>query len=65
VEVTEKVSIINSGEELKGRRRKGQLSKDAFARVQKEYQRRMQRTVNQIDKILVEMREEIELGSRT
>ena len=62
---TEKVSIINSGEELKGRRRKGQLSKDAFTRVQKEYQRRMQRTVNQIDKILVEMREEIELGSRT
>jgi len=61
---TEKVSLFNSVEELTDRRRKGRISKEVFERLQNEYARRLQRTANQIDRILVELREEIELGVR-
>jgi len=61
---TEKVSILSSEEELTERRRKGLISKEVFARLQREYTRRLQRIANRTDRILVEMREEIVLGSR-
>ena len=61
---TEKASILSSVEELTERRRKGLISKEVFARLQREYTRRLQRIVNRTDRILVEMREEIVLGSR-
>ncbi|MFQ6125313.1 MAG: hypothetical protein ACE5R6_12030 [Candidatus Heimdallarchaeota archaeon] len=64
VNETEKVTILSSVEELTDRRRKGRISKEVFARLQREYTRRLQRTANRIDRILVEMREEIVLGSR-
>ncbi len=61
---TEKVAILSSVEELTDRRKKGRISKEVFARLQREYTRRLQRTINRSDRILVEMREEIVLGSR-
>jgi SMC interacting uncharacterized protein involved in chromosome segregation len=64
VSETGKVSVLNSVEELSDRRRKGRISKEVFERLQNEYARQLQRTANQIDRILVELREEIELGAR-
>ncbi|MFX0196836.1 MAG: hypothetical protein ACFFCW_11970 [Candidatus Hodarchaeota archaeon] len=64
VNETEKVTILSSAEELTDRRRKGRISKEVLERLKREYTRRLQRTVNRIDRILVEMREEIVLGSR-
>ena len=64
VNETEKATILTSVTELADRRRKGRISKEVFERLQREYKRRIQRTANQIDKILVEFREDIVLGSR-